>query len=163
MTQTAACMVKLCFPWLPELTDGVFFSSCIFLSGNGVFFVNYVITAALIGSALELIRFSDLFMFAVRLMAARSSAEKTAVRKVSLLKKRSIHCGIIVLSRFKSPTEDQYSVELISHNWFYYPNSWDLCDEQVKDAIKVSVLCIIGEISGMILQWIWNLMLGPFE
>ncbi|XP_041352864.1 calcium permeable stress-gated cation channel 1-like isoform X2 [Gigantopelta aegis] len=57
---------------------------CIFLSGNGAFFVNYVVTAAFIGTALELIRFSELFMYALRLSLARSSAEKSTVRKLVL-------------------------------------------------------------------------------
>lgn len=52
------------------------------MAGHGAFFVNYVITAAFIGTALELIRFSELFMFALKLSLAHSSAEKTAVRKV---------------------------------------------------------------------------------
>ena len=56
--------------------------SCIFLSGNGAFFVNYVITSAFIGSALELLRFSELFVYGVKLLMARSSAERTSVRKV---------------------------------------------------------------------------------
>ena len=34
---------------------------CVFLPDSGAFFVNYVITAALIGSGLELIRFPDMF------------------------------------------------------------------------------------------------------
>ena len=52
------------------------------MAGHGAFFVNYVITAAFIGTALELIRFSELFMYALKLSLAHSSAEKTAVRKV---------------------------------------------------------------------------------
>ena len=55
---------------------------CIFLPSNGSFFVNYIITAALIGTALELLRFSELFMYGLKLMLARSQAEKAAVRKV---------------------------------------------------------------------------------
>jgi hypothetical protein len=59
--------------------------SCIFLPSNGSFFVNYVITAALIGTALELLRFTELFMYGLKLMMARSSAEKAAVQKVRLM------------------------------------------------------------------------------
>lgn len=55
--------------------------NCIFLSGNGAFFVNYVITSAFIGSALELLRFSELFVYGMKLLMARSSAERTSVRK----------------------------------------------------------------------------------
>ncbi|CAH1793257.1 unnamed protein product [Owenia fusiformis] len=54
---------------------------CIFLPDNGAFFVNYVITSAFIGSGLELIRFPELFMYALRLLLAKSAAEQTAVRK----------------------------------------------------------------------------------
>lgn len=53
------------------------------MSGNGAFFVNYVITSAFIGTGLELMRFSELFNYGIRIMCARSTAEKTAVRKVS--------------------------------------------------------------------------------
>ena len=62
-----------------------FHFSCIFLSGNGAFFVNYVITSAFIGSALELLRFSELFVYCVKLLMARSSAERMSVRKVGIL------------------------------------------------------------------------------
>ncbi len=42
--------------------SGVVFEwNCIFLPDNGAFFVNYVVTAALVGTALELLRFSELF------------------------------------------------------------------------------------------------------
>ena len=41
--------------------------NCIFLPDNGAFFVNYVTTCALIGTGLEIIRFPELFMYAVRL------------------------------------------------------------------------------------------------
>ena len=34
--------------------------NCIFLPDNGAFFVNYVITSALVGTALELMRVSEL-------------------------------------------------------------------------------------------------------
>ncbi|WAR18225.1 CSCL1-like protein [Mya arenaria] len=54
---------------------------CIFLSGNGAFFVNYIITSAFIGTALELLRFSELFVYGIRILKTRSSAERTSVRK----------------------------------------------------------------------------------
>ena len=63
---------------------------CIFLPSNGSFFVNYTITAALIGTALELLRFSELFMYGLKLMLARSQAEKAAVRKVGSCKNSSL-------------------------------------------------------------------------
>ncbi len=58
--------------------------NCIFLPDNGAFFVNYCITSALVGTALEFMRFSELFMYAWRLSFARSSAELPAVRSAIL-------------------------------------------------------------------------------
>jgi len=57
---------------------------CLFLPDKGAFFVNYVITSTFIGTSLELIRFSELFMYAVRLLLARSAAETSSVRKAIL-------------------------------------------------------------------------------
>jgi len=45
---------------------------CVFLPDKGAFFVNYVVTSALIGTSLELIRFPELFMYALRLSLSRS-------------------------------------------------------------------------------------------
>ena len=58
--------------------------ACIFLPDNGAFFVNYVITSALVGTALELMRFSELFMYAMRMLFARSVAETPSVRKANV-------------------------------------------------------------------------------
>lgn len=58
--------------------------NCIFLPDNGAFFVNYVITSALVGTALEYMRFSELFMYAMRLSFARSVAEIPSVRAANL-------------------------------------------------------------------------------
>ncbi|KAK3912707.1 CSC1-like protein 1 [Frankliniella fusca] len=57
---------------------------CLFLPDKGAFFVNYVTTAAFIGTSLELIRFPELFMYAFRLCLARSKAELPSVRKAIL-------------------------------------------------------------------------------
>ena len=54
---------------------------CIFLPDNGAFFINYVITCALIGTALEIIRFPELILYVARLLLARSQAEISSVRK----------------------------------------------------------------------------------
>jgi hypothetical protein len=47
-----------------RLTNGTsnytFEWNCIFLPDNGAFFVNYVITSAIVGTALELMRVSEL-------------------------------------------------------------------------------------------------------
>ncbi|XP_078315028.1 mechanosensitive cation channel TMEM63B-like isoform X4 [Crassostrea virginica] len=75
---------KAFFQWFVLDRDTSFRWRCIFVAGHGAFFVNYVITAAFIGTALELIRFSELFMYALKLSLAHSSAEKTAVRKAVL-------------------------------------------------------------------------------
>ncbi|KFM66089.1 Transmembrane protein 63B, partial [Stegodyphus mimosarum] len=54
---------------------------CVFLSGNGAFFVNYVITASFIGTALDLIRFPELFMYVFYICFSRSRAEQAGLRK----------------------------------------------------------------------------------
>ncbi|PIK39807.1 putative CSC1-like protein 2 isoform X3 [Apostichopus japonicus] len=56
---------------------------CIFLPENGAFFVNYVITSAFIGTGLELIRFPELFMYALRMLWTRSAAEKVTAKVIS--------------------------------------------------------------------------------
>ena len=57
---------------------------CIFLPDNGAFFVNYVTTCALIGTGLEIMRFPELFMYALRLGWAKSRAEISSVRRAIL-------------------------------------------------------------------------------
>lgn len=54
---------------------------CVFLADKGAFFVNYVITSALIGTALELLRFPELAMYVWRLLRIKSEAEKVSIRK----------------------------------------------------------------------------------
>ncbi|XP_076331810.1 osmosensitive cation channel TMEM63C-like isoform X2 [Tachypleus tridentatus] len=57
---------------------------CVFLPDNGAFFVNYVITSAFIGTALQLIRFPELLMYVLRLCFSRSIAEQLGIRKAVL-------------------------------------------------------------------------------
>ncbi|KMQ92237.1 transmembrane protein 63a-like protein [Lasius niger] len=57
---------------------------CVFLPDQGAFFVNYAITAALLGSGLELVRFPELALYTFRLCIARSRAERIPVRKAVL-------------------------------------------------------------------------------
>ncbi|XP_078039183.1 transmembrane protein 63 isoform X2 [Augochlora pura] len=57
---------------------------CLFLPDQGALFVNYVITAALLGSGLELVRFAELALYTIRLCLARSRAERIHVRKAVL-------------------------------------------------------------------------------
>lgn len=55
---------------------------CVFLPDNGAFFVNYVITAALIGTGMELLRLGSLFLYSTRLFFSRSEPERVHIRKV---------------------------------------------------------------------------------
>lgn len=57
---------------------------CVFLPDKGAFFVNYVITSSMIGTALELIRFPELFLYVWYLMQSKSKAEKSYVKKAIL-------------------------------------------------------------------------------
>lgn len=57
---------------------------CVFLPDKGAFFVNYVISSALIGTGLELLRFPELAMYVWRLLIARSLAEKIGIQKAIL-------------------------------------------------------------------------------
>jgi len=57
--------------WTIHARNETYRWECLFLPDKGAFFVNYVITSALIGTALELIRFPELFVYAVRLCLAR--------------------------------------------------------------------------------------------
>ncbi|XP_076979288.1 osmosensitive cation channel TMEM63C isoform X2 [Tamandua tetradactyla] len=54
---------------------------CVFLPDNGAFFVNYVITAALLGTGMELMRIGSLFMYCTRLFFSRSEPERVHIRK----------------------------------------------------------------------------------
>ncbi|XP_062946222.1 calcium permeable stress-gated cation channel 1 [Cynocephalus volans] len=54
---------------------------CVFLPDNGAFFVNYVITAALLGTGMELLRLGSLFWYSLRLFFSRSEPERVHIRK----------------------------------------------------------------------------------
>uniref|UniRef100_A0A8C1KC18 Transmembrane protein 63A n=1 Tax=Cyprinus carpio TaxID=7962 RepID=A0A8C1KC18_CYPCA len=54
---------------------------CVFLPDQGAFFVNYVIAAALVGSAMELLRLPGLLLYIVRLAVAHSAAERKYVKQ----------------------------------------------------------------------------------
>ncbi|XP_032222857.2 CSC1-like protein 2 isoform X2 [Nematostella vectensis] len=58
--------------------------ACVFLPNNGAFFVNYLVTSALIGTALELCRFPELAAYAVRMCFAKDEGEKRLVRRESV-------------------------------------------------------------------------------
>uniref|UniRef100_A0AAY4AFK3 Transmembrane protein 63C n=1 Tax=Denticeps clupeoides TaxID=299321 RepID=A0AAY4AFK3_9TELE len=67
------------FRWLFDVNfldeRGVKFQ-CVFLPDNGAFFVNYVITSSLMGTAMELLRIPALFVYTMRLCFAKSKAEQ---------------------------------------------------------------------------------------
>ncbi|KAF5396774.1 hypothetical protein PHET_10329 [Paragonimus heterotremus] len=69
-------------PWIP-IGPQSFQWECVFMPDNGAFFVNYVITSAFLGTALQLVRLPELINYSCRLMCVRSQAEKASVRKVS--------------------------------------------------------------------------------
>ncbi|XP_028930498.1 calcium permeable stress-gated cation channel 1 isoform X1 [Ornithorhynchus anatinus] len=54
---------------------------CVFLPDNGAFFVNYVITASLTGTAMELLRIPALLVYAARLCLANSEPERLHIRR----------------------------------------------------------------------------------
>ncbi|MEQ2221158.1 CSC1-like protein 1, partial [Ilyodon furcidens] len=72
------------FRWLFDkkfLNDGKTRFECVFLPDQGAFFVNYVIAAALVGSGMELLRLPGLLRYAIRLVLARSAAERKYVQQ----------------------------------------------------------------------------------
>ncbi|KAA8583151.1 hypothetical protein FQN60_015697, partial [Etheostoma spectabile] len=72
------------FRWLfaeKFLEDGKLRFECVFLPDQGAFFVNYVITAALVGSGMELLRLPGLLLYIIRLAFARSAAERKYVKQ----------------------------------------------------------------------------------
>uniref|UniRef100_A0A8C5HTE6 CSC1-like protein 1 n=1 Tax=Gouania willdenowi TaxID=441366 RepID=A0A8C5HTE6_GOUWI len=72
------------FRWLFDkefLNGGKLRFECVFLPDQGAFFVNYVITAALVGSGMELLRLPGLLIYTIRMMCARSAAERKYVKK----------------------------------------------------------------------------------
>ena len=59
------------FPW-----------ECIFVPDSGAFFVNYVITASMIGCGFELIRLADVLIYTIRVCYSRSKAETAFIQNV---------------------------------------------------------------------------------
>ena len=55
------------------------------VSDNGAFFLKYVTTCSLIGTALDLLRLPDLLLYLLKMFWSRSSAERLAVRMVGIL------------------------------------------------------------------------------
>lgn len=71
--------------WTIKNNNETYRWQCIFLPDKGAFFVNYIITAAFIGTALELIRFPDLICYIWKLATAKSRAETPHIRKSILI------------------------------------------------------------------------------
>ncbi|KAM9704325.1 CSC1-like protein 1 [Menidia menidia] len=72
------------FRWLFDkefLSGGKLRFECVFLPDQGAFFVNYVIAAGLVGSGMELLRLPGLLLYTIRLMLARSAAERKYVKQ----------------------------------------------------------------------------------
>ncbi|KAM6961226.1 calcium permeable stress-gated cation channel 1, partial [Aplochiton taeniatus] len=76
--------LDLFFRWLFDvnfLDDKDVKFQCVFLPDNGAFFVNYVITSSLMGTALELLRMPSLLVYALRLCFSKSQAERLHVKR----------------------------------------------------------------------------------
>ena len=56
---------------------------CIFLPDSGAFFVNYVITSALIGCGLELLRIPDLLGLFIQICLSKSKVESPAIQRAA--------------------------------------------------------------------------------
>ncbi|XP_066132700.1 calcium permeable stress-gated cation channel 1 isoform X1 [Saccopteryx bilineata] len=72
------------FRWLYDiyyLNEGSIRFQCVFLPDNGAFFINYVITAALLGTGMELMRVGSLILYITRLFFSRSEPERVHIRR----------------------------------------------------------------------------------
>ncbi|KAL8169126.1 UNVERIFIED_CONTAM: hypothetical protein K2H54_038264 [Gekko kuhli] len=76
--------LDLFFRWLFDihfLDEAQIKFQCVFLPDNGAFFVNYVITSSLIGTAMELLRIPALIVYATRLCFAKSEPERLHIKR----------------------------------------------------------------------------------
>ncbi|XP_039980637.1 CSC1-like protein 1 [Xiphias gladius] len=72
------------FRWVFDkkfLSDGKLRFECVFFPDQAAFFVNYVITAGLVGSGMELLRLPGLLLYTIRMVFARSAAERKYVKQ----------------------------------------------------------------------------------
>ncbi|XP_073484414.1 CSC1-like protein 1 [Aquarana catesbeiana] len=70
------------FRWLFDKNlDGPFRLECVFLPDQGAFFVNYVIASAFIGNAMELMRLPGLILYTIRMIMAKSAAERQNIKQ----------------------------------------------------------------------------------
>jgi hypothetical protein len=75
--------------WVFESEEGVTHNNrirwmCVFLPDNGAFFVNYIITSAFIGAAIDLLRLADLVFYIYIIITAKSTAERRVIRHVGI-------------------------------------------------------------------------------
>ncbi|NXY30201.1 CSC1 protein, partial [Pomatorhinus ruficollis] len=76
--------LDLFFRWLFDthfLDEAEIKFQCVFLPDNGAFFVNYVVTSSLIGTAMELLRIPGLLVYTARLCFAKSEPERLHVKR----------------------------------------------------------------------------------
>ncbi|XP_067152964.1 calcium permeable stress-gated cation channel 1 isoform X2 [Apteryx mantelli] len=76
--------LDLFFRWLFDmhfLDEADIKFQCVFLPDNGAFFVNYVVTSSLIGTAMELLRVPGLLVYATRLCFAKSEPERLHIKR----------------------------------------------------------------------------------
>ncbi|XP_021245405.1 CSC1-like protein 1 isoform X2 [Numida meleagris] len=75
--------LDLFFRWLfdRESSDSAIRLECVFLPDQGAFFVNYVIASAFIGNAMELLRLPGLILYTIRMIMARSKAERKNIKQ----------------------------------------------------------------------------------
>ena len=79
---TVKCSQSLFSLFLFSSLIDLFLDRCVFLPDNGAFFVNYVITSSLIGTAMELLRIPGLIVYATRLCFAKSEPERLHIKRV---------------------------------------------------------------------------------
>ena len=78
--------LTLAFTHVQESGEGESFPwECIFVPDSGAFYVNYVITASMIGCGLELIRLFDVFVYILRVCYSRSKAEAAFIQNVLIV------------------------------------------------------------------------------
>lgn len=70
--------------------------SCIFVSSNCAFFVNYLISASTIGIGFDILRIADLVLYSLLWTLAKSQAERPMIRAVS-----GISCNTKISQRRK--------------------------------------------------------------
>lgn len=68
------------FEWIGDKQSDVSNIKWKCVSDNGAFFLKYVTTCSLIGTALDLLRLPELLLYLLKMLWSRSSAERLAVR-----------------------------------------------------------------------------------